>query len=152
MSNETKYYFTYNANRKYIAGGFTFVFDGVESFGGGWTGILTESRPEAQAALASFGPNVSVSEITEGEYLALKKKAKGIAASPQSPAPPLVTPAKGSLLAAGAVRSGIDPITTPEPVKTAEQLRTVDDVLVTGTATYVDPLDVKLNAKPKKKR
>lgn len=153
MPNETHYFQTYNANRKYINGGFTFVFDGVESFGGSWIGILEESDPAKIAALNSFGPTVSVFEIDAAEYQRLKKKATGIVAHPHSPVVPLVTPAKGSLLAAGVVRNGIEPITTPNvEAESPDQLRTVEDALVVGTAPYVDPLDVKLNAKPTKKK
>ena len=129
------------------------MFDGVESFGGSWIGILEESDPAKIVALNSFGPTVSIFEIDEAEYLKLKKKAKGIAASPPSTTPPLVTPAKGSLLSAGVVRNGIEPITTPNVIaESPDKLRTVEDALVVGTAPYVDPLDVKLNAKPTKKK
>ena len=67
-----RYFKTTNASRPYRAGGLSFSFEQLDNIGGSWLGALALEESDASSLAAEKFPQVS--EITEEEYSALKKK------------------------------------------------------------------------------
>ena len=68
----SKFFKTGNANRTYKVGGFVFEFERLLYQNGTWLGVLEEPKEDRAKSLKGFGGPIS--EITEDEFLALKKK------------------------------------------------------------------------------
>jgi hypothetical protein len=70
-----RYFESSNANREYKVGGFSYRFDPADNIGGAWSGVLAIENEEAATVLANnltLFPQIK--EITEEEYLEVKKK------------------------------------------------------------------------------
>lgn len=68
----SKFFKTGNATRSYKKDGLVFNFEPLIFANGTWIGALEEKDEERAAVLADYGPPVK--EITEEEFLELKKK------------------------------------------------------------------------------
>lgn len=67
-----RFFKTGNATRPYKKDGLIFEFEPLVYASGTWIGALEEGREERAEIIASYGPPVS--EISEAEFLDLKKK------------------------------------------------------------------------------
>lgn len=143
------YFQTLNASRRYSSDGFIFVFDATDNFGGGWSGVLEVTEEKQLAAIKKLDVNTGVFEITKEEFdRQLAKKVQLPGYSPSSEAGRQSRTA--AILDAKVVVR--DVATSPIKVDSKEKLKEVEDVLVIGTAEFTDPLDIKLNAKQRKKK
>lgn len=71
-----KYYHTQCANHRIKSQGFRFQFESYEMLGGAWKGVYaTESPEEIEAMNAAVKSTPAITEITQAEYEACKKKA-----------------------------------------------------------------------------
>lgn len=71
-----RYFQTSNASRRYLAGGFAFIFESVANIGGSWLGVLAVGDDSAASALAAdvaSGKIPQITEITAADYEAQKK-------------------------------------------------------------------------------
>lgn len=71
-----KFYQAENCNRHIRSGAFVFEFQPTTYVGGCWFGIFATSDPAAQRSLADLvsNPRNGISEITEAQYVAERKK------------------------------------------------------------------------------
>lgn len=144
-----KYYSYNNASRRLRSGKFTYSFDIIAQFGGGWQGVLKLENPEEIATLESFGPKLGVREITEDEYLALvKKKTNSTRPSPSTihlpPSP--IKPAEAVVRV-----KDLNPTTRKDLNIAVEPTKpSVDEVVTLGQAPYVDPLEQRSKTRKRK--
>jgi hypothetical protein len=87
-----RYFKTSNASRPYKVGALAFNFDPVEQIGGIWSGVLVVEDNSAANTLAGAAiPQVT--EITEAQYLDIKKKpTRPLSSSFELPKPPEASP------------------------------------------------------------
>lgn len=141
-----KYYLSNNASRKFKANGYTFAFEVVEQFAGSWRGVLKLEHEEEIKALESFAASVGIKELTEAEYQEqLKKK---VYSKPKPSPSQVIHPPSQLPDNVGVVLKNGNP--TPQ-TKAQDKLPEVDALLNIGTATFVDPVEIKAARSKKKK-
>lgn len=130
----SKYYMTFNANRRVRFGDVEFQFDPIEQFAGNWSGVL---KIDDEAKIAVWDKNLALTgshEVTELEYLnQIKKKmvfmkSSGNSLVRQSPIPV-------SRGAKAAIKTPTSPSIAIDSVLPSSQ-----EAITVGHAPYLDPI------------
>lgn len=125
-----RYFICTSANRPWILGGVTYVFEPIGLRGGSWLGVLAVDEPAASTILAAGLPP-QISEITQERYDSEKKKvaAEQARSMPSAPPPPTGNPLLGVVAArAGAPtdRRSAEPAPAASAALASETLETTD--------------------------
>lgn len=152
-----KFYRAENANRRINSGGFSFIFEPYENFGGTWRGVYTTEDNGEMSALNSVTADArtAVTEISQSEYEAYAKKKAPVPSqqSDQSKTPLL----QGAIIQSPAVLV-VEPephMVEPEaPLLAALQVdnANLDEVIETGPVQLAPPSTIEPGIKPKGRR
>lgn len=151
-------YFRYdNASRAVKLGDKRFVFDVVGQLAGGWVGVLATEDPRSIELLSNEGKALGIAPLSEAEYQEqLKKKVVLSNSTPGSSSNKIVLPRPSPQNAAVVVnRDGGRALSTKDtskPVPTVKTLATVEESVLIGKATFVEPLEAKVEAAKGSKR
>lgn len=105
-----RYFQTSNASRQYYFGGLAVSFEPIDQIGGSWLGLLAvEQNSTADIIAAALPQNPQVTEISQEEYDALKKKPLTPSASYKAlPEPPSPAPlGLAALVGAGGAKTSV---------------------------------------------
>lgn len=151
-------YFRYdNASRAVKLGDKRFVFDVVGQLAGGWVGVLATEDPRSIELLSNEGKGLGIQPLTEAEYQEqLKKKVVSNSYTQDSTSNKIVLPHPGRLSAAVVVnRDGAQASRTKDTsnsVPSVKTLATVEEAVLIGKATFVEPLETKVETAKGSKR
>lgn len=151
-------YFRYdNASRAVKLGDKRFVFDVVGQLAGGWVGVLATEDARSIELLSNEGKTLGIVPLTEAEYQEQLKKKVVLSSSTQgSNSNKIVLPRPGRQSAAVVVnRDGgraSQTKDTSKPVPTVKVLATVEESVLIGKASFVEPLETKVEAAKGSKR
>jgi hypothetical protein len=151
-------YFRYdNASRAVKLGDKRFVFDVVGQLAGGWVGVLATEDARSIELLSNEGKALGIQPLTEAEYQEqLKKKVVSNNSTQGSTSNKIVLPRPGRLSAAVVVNRDGAPVSqtkgTSNPVPTVKTLASVEEAVLIGKASFVEPLEAKVEAAKGSKR
>lgn len=143
-------YFRYdNASRAVKLGDKRFVFDVVGQLAGGWVGVIATEDPRSIELLSNEGKSLGIAPLTEGEYQEqLKKKVVSTVFTQGSNSNKITLPRPGRESAAVVVnREGAQASRTKDtsnPVPTVKVLATIEESVLIGKASFVEPLEAKV--------